>query len=279
MVAIPERNVILEKLEEGEVENNPRPYLGYSMIGEKCLRYLQYCHRMAFTNTITNRINRLFNFGKHMEYVFTADLEHNLGLLIGSAQKEMIGYKGHWKGHIDGLATKVPTAEKTVHLLEYKTHNDEQFKLLMRHKEVKKSHPKHYWQATAYMGHLKITRTLYLGYNKNDSSYYVERIHFNKEDFEELEFKSRAVVDNVKLFPRIGPGKESWHECRFCPAKQVCYNKAQPERNCRTCQHVEVHDKGVWKCGHPSLKIPMKRSISEQEEACDLYQLDEELQS
>lgn len=277
MVAIPERNVILEKLEEGEIENNPRPYLGYSMIGEKCLRYLQYYHRMAFKDTITRRINRLFNFGKHMEDVFIGDLEA-IGAVVKNQQKEMIGYKGHWKGHIDGTALKIPTAEKTEHLLEFKTHNDDQFKLLKRHNDISKSHPKHFWQATAYMGHLKLTRTLYLGYNKNDSAYYIERLHFDKESFEELEFKSRAIVDNVKLFPRLGPGKESWHECRYCPAKRVCFNKVEPERNCRTCQHVEVHDKGTWYCGSPSLKKPVKLSLTDQEAACPLYELDEELQ-
>jgi hypothetical protein len=278
MVAIPERNVIFDKLEDGEIDNSPRPYLGYSMIGEQCLRYLQYYHRMAFTAKISRRISRLFEFGKYMEKVFEDDLSR-IGIKMRDAQIEVVGFMGHWKGHLDGILSGVPTAEKTDHLAEFKTHNDEQFKKLQKEKDVKKTHPKHFYQATAYMGRMKLKRALYLGYNKNDSSYYAERLYFDKEEFDELVFKEEAVVKNAKLFPRIGNGKETWHECRFCPAKQVCYNKEPIVRNCRTCEHVEVHLKGQWKCGNKKSHMHGKvLMLKNQESACDMYELDEELQ-
>lgn len=274
MVMLPERNIILEKLENGEVENNPRPYLGYSMIGEQCLRYLQYYHRLAYKNTITRRIKRLFNFGKYMENVFYEDLKA-VGCKIGDTQTEMVGASGHWKGHCDGTLMQVPGAEKTKHLLECKTHNDDQFKKLQKAGEVRKTHFKHFAQSIMYMGKMKLTRALYLGYNKNDSAYYIERIHFDKEEFEELEFKENAVISNVKLFPRIGNGKETWHECRFCDAKKVCFNKVAIERNCRTCEHVEMHSKGKWLCGVS--KIKKELTLDAQMKACPKYELDVEL--
>ena len=267
---------MLDALDGDDVDNSPRHYLGYSQIGEKCVRFLQYYHRRAYTAKISRRIRRLFDFGHIMEQVFYADFDR-IGISVQRVQEEIVGYMGHWKGHIDGTGIGVPGAEKTVHLLECKTHNDASFQRLIKAGDVAISHPGHLHQATSYMGHLNLTRTLYLAYNKDDSSYWPQRISFDKDLFEELEFKSRFVVNNEHLAQRLGPGKETWHECRFCDAKSICYGKEQINRNCRTCVHVEVHPKGTWKCGHPSLKVAMTRNWKEQIEACNKYELDEGL--
>lgn len=272
MALIPQQNKIYDALENRVVNNNPRGYLGYSQMGEQCIRYLQYCLRMAFTEQITVRVKRLFNFGHYMEQVFIDDLI-SIGCKIENRQAEVIGFAGHWKGHIDCTVVGLPGAEKTIHLGEFKTHNDANFKLLKKHEHdggVAKSFPKHFVQANTYMGKFGYDRALYIGYNKNDSQYYVERLYFNEKEFKGAEHKEKEVLFAEGLYPRIGSGKETWHECKFCPAKQVCFGKEQPVRNCRTCEFVSIEDNGKWSCGITKKVLDEKA----QAKACSKYKLE-----
>ena len=229
---------------------------------------------MAFKAKISKRIRRLFDHGHLMEDYMVNDL-NAIGIKVFRRQEEIVDCFGHWKGHMDGIALGVPMAEKTEHLLEMKTMNDDQFKMLVKAQNVLKSHPKHFWQANTYMGKYKLKRALYMSYNKNDSQYYVERLYFDKEKFEEAEHKEMAVITEHELYPQIGTKKETWHECKFCDARKICFKKEQPAINCRTCQFVEVKPNGVWACGKNKGKV---MSLEAQAIACKLYKLDEVLE-
>jgi len=234
---------MMEDLNDTVVENNHRSYNGLSAIGTECYRKLQFDHYWAYDNEITSRIERLFNIGHKSEEMMESDLQ-SLGWGVYNQQLEIVATAGHWKGHIDGMIK----GGKHFGLVEMKTHNSKSFKDLDKQK-VKRSKPTHYAQMQAYMGYLALDWCLYVAYNKDTSAYYLEKVDFCKETFQELKRKELEIIASSELLPRIGTGKSTWFQCKFCPAADVCYGDEMPSANCRTCKHVDILDKGKWECG------------------------------
>lgn len=230
-----------------------RYYNGLSTIGEKCLRKLQFIHYDCLLTTHSCRMIRLFGVGHAMEPKLREELTQFLGMVFKGDQDEVIGFAGHWKGHIDGLgmflrSSKFYTKDDDWFLMEYKTHNDKSFAELKKD-GVKKSKPMHYGQVTSYMGYKGMAKTMYVGYNKNTSEIYIEWIPFSEEDFNENKRKEAEVVMADSLLPRIGNDSPMWFECKLCDAHSVCFGKESMKKSCRNCEHVDILDGGVWECG------------------------------
>lgn len=247
----------LIKLNDVTEKNIPRPYLGMSQIGEKCYRKLQFDHYVAYSFEISNRIKRIFKFGHSAEADMIEDLKQ-IGIEVEGRQQSLIGVAGHWKGHVDGIAGDM--------LVEFKTHNDKSFKDVVK-KKVKESKPTHYAQMIAYMGYLELKKGLYMAYNKNDSSYYIEYVYFDEEYFKELKRKQMEVISAEVLLPRVGSGTPTWFECKFCSASDVCFGKKKILEHCRTCTHVDVLDEGKWNCSLHNKDL----TVDEQMQGCDSY--------
>ena len=262
MAIIPKQNPLEHSLNDIEEVNQHREHAGLSMIGSKCHRYLQLSHYWAFETKISKRVRRLFNFGHMMEDQMIADLESQ-GYKFSGAQDQIVGFGGHWKGHIDGRFQK----DDIDYLAEFKTHNDKSFKDLVA-KGVKESKPTHYGQIQAYMGYKDIKECIYVGYNKNDSAYYIEFVQLDEEYFAELKSKEAEVLLADTLLSRIGANKYTWFECKFCSARQECFGKKEVSRNCRTCANVDVLDAGKWQCNLKSKIL----TVDEQRAGCDKYE-------
>ena len=247
-----------ELLNDAVVNSNHRGHVGLSQIGHSCSRYLQFTHYWAFDVKYSERIKRLFNVGNMMEEVITKDLGKH-GLNVDSEQLEITGFSGHFLGHIDGKIGD--------RLVEFKTHNDKSFKDLMK-KKVKMSKPVHYSQMQSYMGYLELKESLYVAYNKNDSAYYFENVNFNEEHFNGLKEKEKTVILSEELLPRTGNNSSAWFECKWCDARDVCFNKKEPSKNCRTCNHVDVLADGEWECSIKNLEL----TESMQRDGCGKYE-------
>jgi CRISPR/Cas system-associated exonuclease Cas4 (RecB family) len=193
------------------------------------------------------------------------------GFKVFGQQTEIVATAGHWKGHIDGIASKGGKS----YLVEFKTHNDKSFKDLLK-KQVKASKPTHYAQMTAYMGYLGLKQALYMAYNKNDSEYYIEIVKFDEEYFDDLRRKEQEIIASDALLPRIGNNSPAWFECKMCDAREVCFGRETIEETCRTCIHVDVERGGVWRCTYPdNLSETHFLSAEQQEVACASYELNE----
>jgi hypothetical protein len=263
MAKIPKNNNLSSLLNDRIIDNSHRGYLGLSMVGHNCLRYLQLCHYWAYQDKISARIQRLFGVGHSAEQMIIDDLK-SVGFDFDSDQFQVIGFGGHWKGHIDGKLYK----EDDEWLAEFKTHSDKYFKDVST-KGVIASMPKHYGQVTAYMGYTKIKKCLYVAYNKNTSEYYFEVIEFNEDHFKDLQRKESEVLMAESLLPRIGNSKYTWHECRMCSAKDECFGKKEVVKSCRTCTYVDVLPDGIWQCG----KNAQNLTTEEQRVGCSEYLL------
>lgn len=254
----PINNILNETLEPLE----HRDHIGLSELGHQCHRYLQLKHYWSYDSFITSRIRRLFDFGTRAEAVMISALEAQ-GYTVDGAQDEIVGYSGHWKGHIDGIAVKDER-----NLVEFKTHNDKSFKDLLK-RGVELSKPQHYAQMQSYMGYKGLKCAIYMAENKNDSTFYFERVEFNPEYFEDLKTKEIEIVTADSLLPRIGNNSSTWFECKWCDASDVCFGKKEPSRNCRTCKHVDVLDDGEWGCGKHGDTL----TSAAQKAGCEDYEL------
>ena len=253
-------------LDEGEVVLKHRPYLGMSQLGHECSRYLWYQFRWAFEDTTSKRMVRLWNRG-HREEPEIIKALNGIGVDVWGDQTEMLAGHGHIKGHNDGICKGVVEAPKTIHLAEFKTVKDSGFKELQK-KRLEKYSPTYWAQCQLYMHFLKLTRTLFIAVNKNDDSYYVERIYYEKAEAMDLIRKGESIILADCPPDRAFPSK-TFFKCRWCSANQQCWEDAPLQKNCRTCKSCELCIEGEWSCSE--LKEGNRIPDARQRIGCDLY--------
>ena len=260
-------NAVEHAVEHGRMIDAPlRPYLGYSVIGHICPRYLWYSFRWTFKKEITPRLQRLFNRGHQEEPIVIEDLERagmicsnvvRKGMTDEEAEKAQVtctGTYGHIMGHPDGDVIGVTGAEGTMHNLEIKTANDRKFKEFCKF-GVQRSNPQYYAQIQAYMHHKQQTCTLFIITNKNDDTRYFERIPYDRYVYLEYEERAIDIILSVVPPPKISD-KPEWHECRWCDAKETCHFNQVYEKNCRTCKYSCIENNGIWSCAIYKKTIP-----------------------
>ena len=246
-----------------------RGYLGASIIGHPCSRYLWYTFRHCCKPKFDGRMRRLFETGDLAEARFVQNLR-DIGCEIHDADKdgkqfEVKALHGHFSGHMDGCAYCIPEAPKTWHVLEFKTHNAKRFKILERER-VQKAQPKHYAQMQAYMHLTGMTRALYLAVNKDNDDLYSERIHYDAEYATQLIEKAEGIIVATTPPERVGSRPDSYN-CKWCDAQSLCWGYKHerdilnviPEcpalpisvLSCRQCCHAEPvmsGQYGQWTC-------------------------------
>jgi hypothetical protein len=231
----------ISKLTE-ELEH--RPYLGMSLLGHSCERYLWYTFRWAYSETLEARKLRLFDRGHREEPAIVSVLE-KVGIRFYDPQLECVAGHGHIKGHIDGKVWGVIEAPKTEHLAEFKTMNDKSFKDTCK-QGVKLSKPVYYAQAQLYMKFHSLTRCLFVAVNKNDDAMYIERIRYEADTAAALLERAEGII--LSEDPPEKRFKPTWYECRWCSAQNICHGGDPWESNCRTCINCDLLPHGKWEC-------------------------------
>jgi len=252
-----------------------RGYLGASIIGHSCSRYLWFTFRTCVKENYPGRIYRLFETGDLEEIRLAKDLRdigctvHEVNPETGQ-QFEVAALGGHFSGHMDGCALGIPTAEKTWHVTEFKTHKDKSFAKLKK-EGVQKSKPQHWAQCQCYMRASGMQRALYLAVNKDDDSLYSERIHFDSSEADVLMERAERIIKATDPPERISD-RSDWWECRFCDAHDLCHGSGEsalpiPAVNCRQCCHATPMMDGIarWACEKHGRSL----SMHDQASACD----------
>jgi hypothetical protein len=243
-IPIDTRLKVEKAIEDKTIDQELRPYLGISMIGDPCPRKLWYSFRLCKKSQHSSRINRLLSRGNREEPIIIQDLE-SIGIKVHSTQTSCSAGAGHIKGHCDGMADNVPDAPKTTHLLEFKTANDRNFKKFKK-EGVEKANPIYYGQVICYMYLLYLRRTLFIIVNKNDDDRYYERIYENNEYARELIDKGIDII-NTKIPPQK-LGNAAWFQCKWCNYIAICHYNDPIFKTCRTCKFSEIHEGGKWEC-------------------------------
>lgn len=262
-----------------------RGYMGASIIGRPCDRYLWFTFRGCVKASFDGRMYRLFDRGQREEARFVEELR-GIGCTVRDREEngEQIAVHalgGHFSGHMDGVAMGVPDAPKTWHLLEFKTHNTKSFEKLQQ-VGVKAAKPEHYAQMQVYMGLGKLDRALYLAVCKDTDEIYGERLDFSSGEFKAIMKRAERIIVSVNPPERIANRQDDFR-CKFCDAYDLCWGLGKsalpiPAKTCRTCVHAtpitdNVEDEFThaqrWTCAR------QKRDItrSEQKDACSMHLL------
>ncbi len=266
MVAIPQQLNLTELAIEGvKYPGNRNAKIGMGSIGDLCSRRMWFSfHWVSDPEEISAKLQRLFNVGIDEEPKIIADLI-KIGVKVSREQELVMGFAGHVKGKIDGVGEGFPEAPKTPHLLEFKTANDSNFKRIAK-KGVQEGSFDYYAQIQRYMGGKKLTRCFFIMTNKNTSARYYERVRFDKECYADLLKKEQNVI--LSDTPPLRYFQDSSMTCRWCRVKDVC-NGATPVKTCRTCDHMDMKDNGVFYCNRHEKELDYKEQI----EGCKLYSL------
>ena len=235
-----------------------RRYLGASICGHECDRYLWLHFRGAASEDWEGRMYRLFDRGKREEAVFANDLRA-IGMQVWEIdtetglQFEVSAFGGHFSGHLDGMARGVPGAEKTTHVLEFKTHNDASFRKLAQ-AGVRSSKPMHFAQMQVYMGLTKLTRALYVAVNKDTDELYAERVEFDREYARSVMRRAKRIIESAEPPDRCA-SRETDFRCKLCNYFKCCWRlqaaAGVTHIDCRTCCRatpVTTGDGAVWTC-------------------------------
>ena len=181
----------------------PRDYLGASIIGHPCERYLWYCFRQCCKPNFDGRMYRLFETGDLEEARFVENLRA-IGCKVhdtdeNGEQFEVSAFGGHFLGHMDSAILGIPEAPKTWHVGEFKTHNAKSFAKLKK-EGVQKSKPQHYAQVMVYMHLTGMKRALYLARNKDTDELYSERIRYDKAESKALMERAHRITQISQFF-------------------------------------------------------------------------------
>lgn len=231
-----------------------RSYLGMSQMGNECDRALWMAFRWAHEpEKLDGRKLRLFETGHREEARMLDDLER-AGVLVyrvdpdTEEQWAVSALGGHFRGHMDGQGFRFEEAPTTLHVLEFKTHNEKSFKALLKD-GVQKSKPGHYAQMQLYMHYSHLDRAFYMAVNKNTDELYTERVHYDAPEALRHEARAKAIIEAVEPPSRLHEdptAKMAW-VCNYCPAFAQCHGGQFAPRNCRTCLHSSPVD-GGWYC-------------------------------
>lgn len=282
MSKFPVRNSTMQVIDDTEHPEMPRPYLGMSGIGHPCWRKLWYTfHFVSERFAKTSRTNRIFSVGHMFEEIAIKDLEsvgvsvfmvdkdgnrQKLTGKVGELQEEFIGFAGHAKGHPDGRVIGLLENAIKEFLLELKTMNDKYFTDFMK-RGIAKSHPVYFNQAQRYMKEMKLDCCFFLAVNKNNSKYHWEFVDYDSSIANELARKERIIITSGE--PLDQHFASNHHECGWCDHWMVCHGKVAPEQNCRTCDHSDIDDNGVWACtNRAKFKKDKKLTLSSQVRGC-----------
>jgi hypothetical protein len=222
-----------------------RGYLGASIIGHECDRYLWYSFRWCVAPSFDGRMLRLFDTGKREEARFVEELRR-IGCQVedkddSGNQFACHAVGGHLGGHVDALILGLPEAPKTWHVGEFKTHNDASFNELKK-LGVEKAKPMHYAQMQGYMGGLKVERALYLAVNKNTDELYAERVNYDAGTYRTIVRRAERIITAMECPPRLSDRADDWR-CKYCSAWALCWGRGEtavpiPCKSCRTCCHA-----------------------------------------
>lgn len=274
MAKLPERQSglirAIDKAHEDKTEL-PRPHFGASLAGHHCDRWLWLNFRWSVIEKFPGRMLRLFRRGQNEEETIVSDLRMAGVDIVDedeNGKQFRVDFGNHLSGSMDGFINSgVPEAPKKKHIAEFKTHSDKSFKQLVKD-GVQKSKPMHYAQMQLYMHGTETDRALYVAINKNDDTYYTERVRYDRDFAKSIIERSHRIINSDRMPEPCAGASAEWYQCKFCPAYNFCHvNHWATEVNCRTCAHSTAKEDGTWHCARWNDTIP----TSAQYAGCDSH--------
>lgn len=229
-----------------EPRGEARAYIGASGVGHACDASIAFSFRGYPDKEPDEQLKRIFRDGHRIETQVIKDMR-KAGLYVmekdpmTGKQWSYRSYGGHALGHADGL---IEDGSETCGV-EIKSMGDSKFKDFVS-KGVKSSHPIYYDQMQFMMGMSGIKRFVLVAYNKNNSDFHHEWVHFDEFRYYSLEAKVERVLANEAR--KISRDESDWR-CRSCFKFNACWRGELPaKRTVRTCGNARGNNDGTFSC-------------------------------
>jgi len=208
----------------------PREYLGASLAGHQCDRYVQY-QWLAVLQEIPSegfppRTLRIFDRGNIYEDRARRWLQ-SAGFLFAPNHPDIKDFDGKFGGHVDGILAGFYPGESPVALpalWEAKCFGNKGWKAL--EKDGLRKYSATYWgQIHTYMGYLGLPRCLFTAVNADTMELQHFLIEFDAKEFEMMKSKVSRVFTATKLgelLPRCTTDP-AFYVCVYCPFRKPCW--------------------------------------------------------
>lgn len=247
-------DLIERAYEKDKPTDNPRSYIGASIIGNSCEALITYSLRGYPDTPLPGFLSRMFRDGHRIEDQVIYDMK-KAGIDVmevdpmNNKQWAYHSYGGHAVGHADGV---VEAPDGSSWLLEIKSMNDAKFKEFKKN-GVKSSHKNYYSQMQFMMGMAQFEKGVLVSYNKNNSQYHSEVIDYDEFYYQSLRQKVENVLNNEAK--RISDDPSDWR-CRGCFKRTSCWDLEEPkEKTMRTCANYQASLDGTWTCPNGCQKV------------------------
>lgn len=245
---------------EDKYNDGHRNHLGASLIGHECTRYLWNTFRWLYAERFTGRQLRLFQRG-HLEEARFQEYLEGIGAKVvefqpdadgvenkGAKQYRVSDVGGHFGGSLDGQVWLPETYGLPFGLLsEYKTKGTGRGFAQLLEKGVKLTNDTHFVQMCVYGYKYGYKYALYMSVNKNDDDLHVEIVELDEKRAIEAINRASDVI-NSRAPPEKISQSPAFFKCKMCAYKDICFNDAPVEKNCRSCIHAVPVDNAKWHC-------------------------------
>lgn len=223
-----------------EKKEEVRTYLGCSVLGAECERYVQYeaikalypDARKEFSVQKPARIMRIFERGHTFEDMASKWLI-NAGFCLETVDKrtnnqfEITYCNAQVKGHCDGILTYYFGKEKILPLpclWECKAIGSKWFKEVLK-KKTKSVYPKYYGQCQLYMHGLGLEHALMNYVNADTMELHFELISYEEKDALALIERAERILSYTKRGEYVPKGSVSPSHliCKFCDYVYKCW--------------------------------------------------------
>jgi hypothetical protein len=206
----------------------PRPYLGASIVGDECLRKVQFDWWVK--PTLPARVRDIFQRGHYFEEVTRQHLVA-AGFRFGSPELSAFSaVSGYLRGHADGIIIAGPNPLNGAYfnypfLWECKCLNAKNWRALERD-GLEKAFPKYAAQVSLYQAYLDLTNPALFSVTNADTC---ERLHFfvpfNAQRAQEWSDRAAFIIEATRageLLSRAYDDPQDWR-CRICSHKEKCW--------------------------------------------------------
>ena len=249
-------------LEQKQLLEKPRHYLGMSQIGHPCWRHLFYSFRGCKKRIISASGIKAIQDGYDQENKMAERLRMlpyiELHTTDPENPKEQTGHKlllDHFRGHMDGMIKGIKEAPLTWHVWEHKSVNQTKFNKLQKlifekgEKNALQEWDEIYFaQDQIYMHEAKVERHYLTVSTPGGRDYISCRTNYNKKIAEGIITKAQVIIfENWDIPERLSKNRE-FYLCKRCEFQEICHDGEFPLVNCKTCRYSEPIKDGKRKC-------------------------------
>ena len=240
----------------------PRPYLGASIVGNDCLRKVQF--DWWCKPTLSSRVRDIFERGHYFEDVAR---QHLMAAGFKFAPPEVLAFSavnGDLRGHADGIIIAGPSPLNGAYfnypfLWECKCLNAKNWRAIERD-GLEKTFPQYAAQVALYQAYLDITNpALFTAVNADTC----ERLHFwvpfSAERAQEWSDRAVHIIEATRageLLPRAYDDPQNWR-CRLCAHKRTVLamidNPGTARKAANLIRRLSSPSDGESRCNRPRI--------------------------